>query len=240
MSIMLFVVAFVASFIIVRIGAVAFQLTGLEWSLAKFQALSCFSGTGFTTKESELITSNLQRRRIASFLMVLGNAGLVTMVASGVSALTPSEGSMWRWLFRSILPFGISPGLVPWINASLIGVLVYVMYRILTNKRNLVCLTNALRKRIIKRELFQSVSFDELLVVTGGYGVTQIQVRPSSPILDKSLIESGLRQRDITVLAITRGETTIPNPPADTKILLHDRLISFGKLENIRSIYGQT
>jgi K+/H+ antiporter YhaU regulatory subunit KhtT len=172
--------------------------------------------------------------------MVLGNAGLVTMMASGVSALTPSEGSMWQWLFRSILPFDISPGLVPWINASLIVVLVYVMYRILTNKRNLVRLTNALRRRIIKRELFQSVSFDELLVVTGGYGVTQIEVRPSSPILDKSLVESGLRQRDITVLAITRGEATIPNPPADTKILLHDRLISFGKLENIRSIYGQT
>ena len=238
MSIMLFVVAFVASFIIVRIGAVAFQLTGLEWSLAKFQALSCFSGTGFTTKESELIVSNLQRRRIASFLMVLGNAGLVTMVASGVSALTPSDRSMWSWLSRSMLPFDIPQELVPWINVGLIVILVYIMYRILTNKRNLVRLTNALRRRIIKRELFQQVSFEELLIVTGGYGVTQIQVRQTSPILDKSLVESGLRQRDITVLAITRGETTIPNPPADTKILLNDRLISFGKLGNIRSIYG--
>ena len=54
MNLMLFLVVVVASFIAVRIGAIAFQLTGLEWSLAKFQALSCFSGTGFTTKESEL------------------------------------------------------------------------------------------------------------------------------------------------------------------------------------------
>ena len=47
----LFILALIVSFIVVRIGAIAFQLTGLEWSLAKFQALSCFSGTGFTTKD---------------------------------------------------------------------------------------------------------------------------------------------------------------------------------------------
>ena len=46
MSVMLFIIVVIASFIIVRIGAIAFQLTGLEWSLAKFQSLSCFSGTG--------------------------------------------------------------------------------------------------------------------------------------------------------------------------------------------------
>ena len=70
----LFILTLTVSFVVVRIGAIAFQLTGLEWSLAKFQALSCFSGTGFTTKESELITSNKQRRKIASILIILGNA----------------------------------------------------------------------------------------------------------------------------------------------------------------------
>ena len=37
----LFILTLIVSFIVVRIGAIAFQLTGLEWSLAKFQALSC-------------------------------------------------------------------------------------------------------------------------------------------------------------------------------------------------------
>ena len=69
MNLILFIIAIVAAFIIVRIGAIAFQLTGLEWSLAKFQALSCFTSTGFTTKEAELITGNPQRRRIASILI---------------------------------------------------------------------------------------------------------------------------------------------------------------------------
>ncbi|MBE3143376.1 MAG: hypothetical protein IMZ61_05555, partial [Planctomycetes bacterium] len=55
MNVLLFLTLIIISFIVVRIGAIAFQLTGLEWSLAKFQALSCFTGTGFTTKEAELI-----------------------------------------------------------------------------------------------------------------------------------------------------------------------------------------
>ena len=44
------------SFIVVRIGAAALELTGLSWDQAKFQALSAFTNAGFTTRESEQIT----------------------------------------------------------------------------------------------------------------------------------------------------------------------------------------
>jgi hypothetical protein len=66
MNLLIFIIILIVSFIIVRIGAIAFTMTGLEWSLATFQSLSCFTGTGFTTKEAELITGHPQRRRIAS------------------------------------------------------------------------------------------------------------------------------------------------------------------------------
>ncbi|MHC4153076.1 MAG: TrkA C-terminal domain-containing protein, partial [Planctomycetota bacterium] len=89
MGLFLFIIVLVVSFIAVRIGAIAFQLTGLNWELAKFQALSCFTGTGFTTRESELIVGHGQRRKIASVLMVLGNAGLVLMIASFATSLNP-------------------------------------------------------------------------------------------------------------------------------------------------------
>src|SRR4030042_2792746 len=92
MNLIIFTIVLVISFIVVRIGAIAFQLTGLEWSLAKFQALSCFSGTGFTTKESELIVSNPQRRKIASVLIVLGKAGLVTYIATFANSIRPRAG----------------------------------------------------------------------------------------------------------------------------------------------------
>ena len=150
---LLFIVTISISFIIVRVGAIAFQLTGLEWSLAKFQSLSCFTGTGFTTKEAELITGNPQRRRIASVLMVLGNAGLVILVATFASSLIPTKDTLLSKLSRSLLPFDIPPFLVVFVNLALIIVGVFVVYKVFTNKKVTSRLTSFLRKKIVKREI---------------------------------------------------------------------------------------
>lgn len=233
MSWTLFIIVLTVSFIIVRIGAIAFQLTGLEWSLAKFQSLSCFTGTGFTTKEAELITGNHRRRRIASVLMVLGNAGLVIMIASLATSLNPKETILSR-LSKSYLPFNIPDGVAVLINSLVIILVVYGVYKLFTNPEFSNKLTTFLRLKITKRQLLKSVSFEELTVATGGYGVSRTEVCPDSPILGKSLAESELRKNDITVLAIIRNDITIPNPTADSIIQQGDELISFGKLENIR------
>ncbi len=231
----LFILTLIVSFIVVRIGAIAFQLTGLEWSLAKFQALSCFSGTGFTTKEAELVTGNKQRRKIASILIILGNAGLVIMIATLASSFVPKDTTILSKLSESFLPFRIRPYLVVWVNLGIIVVVVYGIYRIFTHETFVRKLTNFLRRKIIKKEIFQKVSFEELLLATGGYGVSRIAVSAGSPVLNKTLAKSQLREEDIMVLAAVRGGETIPNPPANMKILLGDELICFGKLENIRN-----
>jgi Trk-type K+ transport system membrane component len=230
---MLFIIMIFVSFIVVRIGAIAFQLTGLEWSLAKFQSLSCFTGTGFTTQEAELITGDRQRRRIASILMVLGNAGFVVMIATFANSLRPQQILQDR-LSRWLLPFSVPAYLLPWINLLLIILAVLVMLMIFRNQKFRRRLTNFLRKRVIRREMFTAASFEELLLATGGYGVSKIDIIAGSPVLDKTLSESQLRRHDVTVLAITRGQRTMPNPSADTRILLDDQLICFGKLQNIR------
>jgi len=230
MNLLLFIIVLIVSFVIVRIGAIAFQLTGLEWSLAKFQALSCFTATGFTTKEAELITSDLRRRRIASVLIVLGHAGFVTMVATFANTLRP-RATKWSVPF---LPAYVPPWMQQWISLVIIVGAIYVIYKVFTNTRFARRLTDFLRKRIIKKDIIKSVSFEELIVATGGYGVSRIKVREDNQILGKALSESDLRRDGIIVLAIVRADKTIPNPVADTKILSGDELICFGKLGNIR------
>ncbi len=232
MNLLLFIIVLIVSFVIVRIGAIAFQLTGIEWSLAKFQALSCFTATGFTTKEAELITSDLRRRRIATVLIVLGHAGFVTMIATFANSLRPR--AIADKLDVPFSAFTISDKVLPWINLIIIVAAIYITYKLFSNTTFARRLTNVLRKRIIKKEMIKSVSFEELAVATGGYGVSRIKVRQDNPILGKALSESELRKDDITVLAIVRAERTIPNPLADTKILSGDELICFGKLGIIR------
>ena len=233
MNLILFITVIIISFIVVRIGAIAFQITGLEWSVAKFQALSCFSSTGFTTSEAELIVTNQQRRRIASILIVLGHAGLVTMIATLANSLRAQRVIEER-LTKPILSV-IPPVLVPWINLAVIGIALYILYKVSTSSRLVKKLTNFLRKRIIRKELIQKVSFEELMLATGGYGVARIALCPGSPVINKTLSDSELRSQDITVLAVTRDVKTISNPPATNQLKLNDELLCFGKLENIKN-----
>jgi hypothetical protein len=75
------------SMIVTRIAAGAFVATGLPYETARFQARSAFTGVGFTTDESSLIVRHPQRRKIAFRLMILGNLGTATVLASLVVGL---------------------------------------------------------------------------------------------------------------------------------------------------------
>ncbi len=80
------------SIFVMRLAAVALRITGLSDEVARFQALSAFSGTGFTTKEAETIVNYPVRRRIVSVLMVIGNLGLVSVFATVVVSLVRTDG----------------------------------------------------------------------------------------------------------------------------------------------------
>ncbi len=48
---------------VIRVASVALRLTGLTENTARFQALSAFTGTGFTTTEAEALVNYPVRRR---------------------------------------------------------------------------------------------------------------------------------------------------------------------------------
>jgi hypothetical protein len=237
MNIALFLIVLVVSFITVRIGAIAFQMTGLEWSMAKFQALSCFTSTGFTTSESEQVTSNPRRRRIASILIVLGHAGFVTMIATLANSIR-AQTAIERGLSKSILPFNLPPYLIQIINLVIIVGGIYIIFKLFSNTIIVHKLTVMLRKKVIKRQMLKTISSEELLLATGGYGVSTVRLRPGHPVTGKTLLESGLRKEDINILAVVRGNETMPNPKSSVEIREGDELICFGKLDHIREEFA--
>ena len=232
MNLILFVVALIASFIVVRIGAIAFQLTGLEWSLAKFQALSCFSGTGFTTREAELIVGHPKRRRIASMLMVFGNAGLVMLIATFANSIRPriaGASSLFSWLWG---------GLGPLVNLLAIGGAIFLTWRFFTKSPKAKVLTDYLRSKVKRSGIVEPLSVEELMVSSGGYGVVRAEIRADWPVIGRTLAKSGLREKDITILVIRRGDEPMANPPPDTRIQTGDSLLCFGKLDQMRKEFG--
>jgi ribosomal protein S6--L-glutamate ligase len=85
------------------------------------------------------------------------------------------------------------------------------------------------------------VSFPELdvrqrLSVSASYGVTELHLGENSGLVGKTLAESGLRAMDIVVLTLHRGHTVVPNPKGTRVLEVDDRLLCFGKLEEMRDL----
>ena len=75
MHIVLLLIFICVIYIIVIMGGLALQFTGVEKVRAQFQALSAFSGTGFTTKEAETVVNHPRRRKIIMGLMISPGPG---------------------------------------------------------------------------------------------------------------------------------------------------------------------
>src|SRR5689334_4521840 len=83
---------------------------------------------------------------------------------------------------------------------------------------------------------FPQIDVRERLSVSTGYGVAELVVHGDAELVGKKLGESGLREKDITVLTLHRGTQVIPNPFDRHVLEAEDRLLCFGKLEEMRSM----
>jgi ribosomal protein S6--L-glutamate ligase len=83
---------------------------------------------------------------------------------------------------------------------------------------------------------FPELDIRQRLTVSSGYGVAELLVRKDADVVGKTLEASGLRDKDIAVLTLTKGTTVIPNPKSSRVLEIGDRLLCFGKLESMRSL----
>lgn len=83
---------------------------------------------------------------------------------------------------------------------------------------------------------FPELDIRQRLTVSTGYGVAEVLVRDGASLVGQSISDSGLRERDIVVLTLTRGTSVIPNPRVSRVLEAEDRLLCFGKLEEMRDL----
>lgn len=83
---------------------------------------------------------------------------------------------------------------------------------------------------------FPHIDVRQRLGVSTGYGVAEIVVNAGADIVGKTIGDSGLDERDISVLTLYRGSTVHPNPRTKQVLQDGDRLLCFGKLEEMRSM----
>jgi len=193
------------------------MMTGLDKNKARFQALSAFTGTGFTTKEAESVVNHPQRRKIMRWLMIMGNAGIVTVIITATSSLATSQGYL--------LPLNIL--------ILIVGILlIYKLakYRGFTRKWE-----HFIEKKLIKSPVFEESATEDLLHFLEGYGLVKKIILEESPLQGKSLVESKLNEKGILVLGIERDKKWIPTPKAAKIIKSGDNLVIYGPLEVLKS-----
>ena len=83
---------------------------------------------------------------------------------------------------------------------------------------------------------FPEIDVRQRLTVSKGYGVTEIYVPEGSDFVGMTIADTQLRNQDINVLTLYRGNKTIPNPKETRVLEANDKLLCFGKLESMRSM----
>ncbi|MEL4319512.1 30S ribosomal protein S6--L-glutamate ligase [Leifsonia sp. YIM 134122] len=83
---------------------------------------------------------------------------------------------------------------------------------------------------------FPEIDVRQRLTVSRGYGVAELLVHAGADLVGTTIAESGLTERDITVLTLHRGTSVVPNPRGHVELEAGDRLLCFGKLEEMRSM----
>ncbi|MDH3705184.1 MAG: RimK family alpha-L-glutamate ligase [Acidimicrobiia bacterium] len=89
---------------------------------------------------------------------------------------------------------------------------------------------------IASQVAFPELDIRQRLTVSTGYGVAEIHVGEGAEMMGHTLAHSGLVERDVVVLTLTRGTTVIPNPKLSRTLEADDRLLCFGRLESMRDL----
>ena len=209
------------SALITKVATIALMHTGLSTQSARFQARSAYTGAGFTTTESEKIMNHPVRRKIIFNLMLIGNAGIVTVMSSLILTFVLPDTLASKLYGLIIVIVGVS--------------LVYWAIKSEWVDRALSKMINKMLKKYTHLEV---QDYAAVLHLKDDYRISEKKVAKDNWIANKTLRELSLRNEGITILGIDRlGHDYIGNPTGSFKLLPDDVITIYGKEDRIKNLY---
>lgn len=220
----LFMVIIIIYVALIGIFSILFQITGLRRSKASFQTISLLTGVGFTTGESEIITNNPVRRRLAIVCMIIGHLLSLVVLSLVVDTIAYFDiehlHNSWQILLISFAVF-VSILVIfnlPFVKKPLSGLIEkigFVLY-FKKNKENILTLMDTYDKDSI----FQ----------------IKINVLPEM-LIDKTLFKSRIKEDyNINVMLLRRKQRNI-TITKDTMIQEGDTVVVFGNSANVHAVF---
>lgn len=216
-SVLALIILIVLAYFVVVAGGIAFETTGMDREMARFQALSAFTGVGFTTTAAEQVVEHKARRRIASILIVMGWAGAASVLAT---------------LIRSLYVDSAIKGLGNVALGLAFATLVIMAVRSFSDE-----IVSAVRRVVMKRVGGILVPQEDLLRVDGGLGLSRIEIPENSRVLGVALKDLDLRRDQLSLVLVERHHHALV-PDAHTILEAKDHVVLFGRLEAVQHVFG--
>jgi hypothetical protein len=222
MSWVFLILFFAFILLIIEMARLALESTGLAREVARFQAISLLTGTGFTTSEAELVIRHPVRRKVAEVLIIFGHIAFAIIIAIFFNLL--SQEITYSHLFYGLF-----------FLAS-----IFLIFRI-------HWFQNLLIKKM-KVSINKHATIEDIYHLSEKDIVIQIKLDAKHKGLFKSLGQLNLaNQYDIHILTIerliqnTQGSESkfIKHPTGSTCLQRGDNLLVYGKKEMIGKIFGK-
>ncbi|MCF7825665.1 MAG: TrkA C-terminal domain-containing protein [Candidatus Marinimicrobia bacterium] len=208
------------SLILTRIAALALSITGLSSETAQFQARSAFTGVGFTTSESENILNHPVRRRIIMMLMLAGNLGVATIIATGVLTYFSTSSSNYWWVNLATLALGL-----------------ILLYKAATNQRIERWLNKIIAWGLRKWTHLNVKDTVTILQLENAFAVSELLVDQGDWLAGKSLREAALAAEGVLILGIHHENGVYRGAPrADETIEAGDTLVLYAKQKRVQEL----
>ena len=221
----LFMLIILIYFIITEVFTIQFRMTGMNEEKARFQVVSLLTGSGFTTNESELITSSKQRRKLARAIMMFGYVFNITFVSAFVNIFLTLKQSEITDIYMDIaVPIGI----------LLILIIILRIPKVRELMDNLI-------KEIIEK-LHKNKNYNPLTLIENIEGKSIVSVklnRIPEQLENKTLLDSGLKNKhNIIVLLIETKNREINDVHADTVMKTGDTVTMYGDYHKICKVFN--
>jgi hypothetical protein len=193
----------VVALLVVQLGANALVLTGISQAAARFQASSAFFGVGFTTLEAEMVVDHPVRRRIILHLIISGNIGLTSALATLIVTMMRNDSSGFNFILLLFLIVG---------GAVAFGLLMNVGWV----KRPLDVV---MKKALKKAGVIEALDYEVLLHVKEGFSVSEVEVEEGHSFAGKALKDSRPSDHGLVVLGIHRKDGEFIGAPDKNQLI---------------------
>jgi hypothetical protein len=215
------IIILTVSILVTKVATIALMHTGLSLQSAKFQAVSAFTGVGYATQEAENLVNHPVRRKIVMLLMLIGNAGIVSVIASLLLTFIGDQNTELNLTTRLLF-----------LGGGIVLLLILFSSRIVN--RGLSKIIHYTLKRYTHLNV---QDYSGLLHLAGEYEISEVFVEEDDWLAKKNLATLALPKEGLFILGINRKNGTYLGIPGhDSIICPGDTLVLYGRASAIRRI----